>query len=133
MTSMRFLAIGALALACGCTPAAWEHESRGTPPSVAEEEECRRSAYMEAQHHAYFYSFVRPHVFRDRKGRLIHDPWPPIGYDPLYQEQELFRYCLQAKGYRLVPARPAETTDGERPSLRLHSGLRIYPRATRSA
>jgi hypothetical protein len=48
--------------------------SFGTPPTVAETEECRRSAYIEAQHRAFFYSFARPHFYRDRRGRRIYDP-----------------------------------------------------------
>jgi hypothetical protein len=113
MACVRLLAIGPLALVCGCTPMAWEHQSFGTPPTVAETEECRRSAYVEAQHRAFFHSFVRPRFYRDRRGRLIHDPWPPFGrYDPFFLEQDLFRFCLQAKGYRLVPTRSADAMDG---------------------
>src|SRR4051812_27960372 len=113
MARAPLLALGSLVLTCGCTPLAWEHRSFGTPPTVAETEECRRSAFIEAQYRAFFYRFARPHFYRDRRGRRIYDPWPSYGrYDPFFLEQDLFRFCLRAKGYRLVPARPAATMDG---------------------
>jgi hypothetical protein len=90
----------------------WAHQSFGTPPTVAETEECRRSAYREAQHRALFYSVVRPRSYHDPKGRLVPDPWPSFGYDPFLLEEDLFRFCLQAKGYRLVRARPADARGG---------------------
>ncbi len=124
----RLLALAPLALVCGCTstPMAWEHQSSGTPPTVAETEECRRSAYAEAQHRAFFYSVVRPRTYRDGRGNVVYEPWPPYGYDPYLLEQDLFRFCLQAKGYRLVPARPAAAMGSEpdRPGISASPGRR---------
>jgi hypothetical protein len=90
----------------------WEHQAFGSSPTATEVEECRRSAYFEARQRAFFYSFARPRFVRGR-GRLIYYPRSPFGYyDPFFLEQDLFRFCLRAKGYRLVPARSADTGVG---------------------
>lgn len=113
MTRAPLLTWGSLALAGGCTPMVWEHRSFGTPPTVVESEECRRSAYREAQHHAYFYAFTRPRFYRDGRGGPILDPWPSFGADdPFFPEQGLYRFCLRAKGYHLVPAPPLDSGVG---------------------
>jgi hypothetical protein len=102
-------ALVSFALAGGCTQTVWEHRAFSTPPTAAEIGECRRSAYSDAQHRAFFYAFARQRSYLDQSGRLIYDSWLPFGYyDPSVLERDLFRYCLEGKGYRAVPARPAD-------------------------
>lgn len=118
MTVARLLALGSFALATGCAPVTWEHQASGSPPTAAEAAECRRSAYMEAQHQASFHSFARQRFYQDGTGRIIYDSWLPFGrYEPFLLEPDLFRFCLEAKGYRLVPARPADSASDGRPGL----------------
>ncbi len=107
----RALAMTVLAcFAAGCTPVQWQHASLGTAPSGAELNYCERSAYYEAQRQAFFGDFMRPRFAVGRDGRI----YPvPFGYyhsyhDRFFLERELFDYCMRAKGYRLVPARPAD-------------------------
>jgi hypothetical protein len=102
--------VGGLAVLVGCGPRLmWQHQSFGTPPTQAEIDECRRDAYLEAQQQAFFYDFARPGFFVDRAGRLRPAPFTRFRpHDPFFLEQDLFRFCMRARGYRLVPAPPAE-------------------------
>jgi hypothetical protein len=99
---LRATAFAALALLIvGCTPVQWQHASLGTPPSADELGYCNHSAYYEAQRQAFFDDFAWPYYRRY-----------PYGFHPyrnqFFRERDLFDYCMRARGYQLVPVRPAD-------------------------
>ncbi|HEX6980339.1 MAG TPA: hypothetical protein VF342_13670 [Alphaproteobacteria bacterium] len=102
-----FLLPGMITLAA-CTPVQWQHASFGTAPTSGELNECERAAYLEAQRQAFFYQLYRPRVLVGRDGRFYP---APLGFEPgntYFLERDLFDYCMRAKGFRLVPIRPAD-------------------------
>jgi hypothetical protein len=105
------LALTALAVAlAGCTPMQWQHASYGNAPSNDELGYCDQSAYYEAQRQAFFSDFMQPRYVVGRDGRIYpRAPFARYPYrDRFYMERQLFDYCMRAKGYQLVPARPAD-------------------------
>ena len=98
----RILAPAALAfLIMGCTPVQWQHASMGTAPSADELGYCNQSAYYESQRQAFFDDFMWPRYHRF--GRF-HSPYR----NQFFRERDLFDYCMRARGYQLVPVRPAD-------------------------
>lgn len=107
MCARRIVAIAVLGgLTAACAPVEWQHTAFGVAPSEAEISECNRSAYLEAQRQAFVYDFTRPRFY----GRPpYYAPWPRYSYgDRFFLERDLFDYCMRARGYQLVPARPAD-------------------------
>lgn len=106
-TSLRAPLFAAAVLA-GCTPVQWQDPVTGALPSAGEQDYCSSSAFHEARRQAFFASMMRRPYF-DRFGRFRHDPWSRFGYaDQWSLEQDLYSYCMRARGYRLVPVRPAD-------------------------
>ena len=109
MPNMRRLAVLAFAAACGCTPMQW-HKDGATPEQFrADEADCRQRAWQEASIRAWQYqSMMGPVFVRDPAGGGYF-VWPtapladPYGYQ-LMEENRLAQFCLEAKGYALVPA-----------------------------
>jgi hypothetical protein len=101
------LVAGALA---GCTPMQWQNTALGTAPTSAERGFCDRSAYHEAYRYALYDDFsLRPRYYLGRDGRHYPIPSYPSPYqDRFFVERRLFDDCMQAIGYQLVPARPAD-------------------------
>jgi hypothetical protein len=105
---MRRIVLLALALAAGCTPMQWQKQDVTPEQLRADEEECRSRAWQEASLHAWQYqSLWGPAFARDPYGRGVM-VWPnspmvdPYGYQML-EENRLTQFCMQAKGYALVP------------------------------
>ena len=81
-----------------------------TPEQLrTDEEECRQMAWREASVRSWRYqSAMGPIVARDASGRSIL-LWPsssvvdPYAYQML-DEYRLAQFCMEAKGYQLVPA-----------------------------
>lgn len=74
------------------------------------QKECRQLAHREARYPSYFHTdplfpFYRPFNYYGRhydKGYLWHDHFAQLRYqDDL---SRLYRICMEAKGWRLVPA-----------------------------
>lgn len=111
----RMLVLAGVTALAGCgPPLVWQHRSFGTPPTQAEVDECRRDAYLEANRQAFYYDFAWPRYYGwsgwyGWPGWYGYDPFYRYGpYDPYLLEQDLYRFCLRARGYHLVPARPAD-------------------------
>lgn len=98
----------ALSLAAGCAPMQWQREDATPEQLRADEEECRSRAWQEVSLYAWQYqSMWGPAFARDRYGRGVM-VWPnspmvdPYGYQML-EENRLTQFCMEAKGYQLVP------------------------------
>lgn len=106
---MRRFAPVALALACGCTPMQWQKPDVSAEQFRADEQECRQSAWREAQLRSWHTNVMIGPVFgRDASGRGFF-VWPttplvdPYGHQ-LMEEHRLAQFCMEAKGYQLAPA-----------------------------
>jgi hypothetical protein len=104
---MRPLAALAVVLA-GCTPMRWEKADLTPAQFQADEQECRQKALREAQVRSWQYQSALGPVFaRDASGRGFY-VLPGTAIDPygrqMVEEQRLAQSCMEAKGYRLVPA-----------------------------
>ncbi|WP_114377789.1 hypothetical protein [Elioraea thermophila] len=109
------LAMVVLAGLTGCapTPLAWQRPDTGALASAAEIAECRDAAVLEANRRwPMFWYGPGPWAFPWRR-----DPfWPGFGprayafsdLSRLELIQDLTAFCLRSKGYRLLPAPPAE-------------------------
>jgi len=106
---MRRFATLALALASGCTPMQWHKQDVSAEQFRADEQECRQNAWREASWRSWRYQTMMGPVFaRDATGRGFF-MWPstpmvdPYGHQ-LMEEYRLAQFCMEAKGYKLVPA-----------------------------
>ena len=102
-------ALAALLLLCGCTPMQWQKEDVSAEQFKADEQYCRQVAWREASFRAWQYQSMMGPVFtRDAAGRgfLVYPSGSivdPYGYQ-LVDENRLAQFCMEAKGYKLVPA-----------------------------
>ena len=107
---MRRLAIVALAAgAAGCAPMQWQKPDATAEQLRVDESSCREHAAREASWRAWQYqSMVGPVFARDTMGRGFF-VWPstplvdPYGHQ-LMEENRLAQFCMESKGYALVPA-----------------------------
>ena len=104
---MRRLALISLLLAA-CTPMQWQRADATPAQLRADEQECRTFAWREASYRAWQYqSMVGPVFARDSMGRGFF-VWPsgsvvdPFGHQ-MADEQRLAQFCMEARGYELVP------------------------------
>jgi len=108
---MRPAIIAALAaVLAGCTPMQWVKRGGATPEQFDQDRaQCRQQAWGEAQWRMWLARPLGPIPARDRFGRAFPF-WPSYGpyadpfFDPYMEELRLTNFCLQAKGYELVPA-----------------------------
>jgi hypothetical protein len=105
---MRRFAAFAFALACGCTPMQWQKQDVSAEQFQADEQECRQSAWREAQFRSWHYqTMLGPAFARDASGRGVF-VWPttpmvdPYGHQ-LMEENRLAQFCMESKGYKLTP------------------------------
>ncbi|MGH8691304.1 MAG: hypothetical protein ACREUS_09785 [Burkholderiales bacterium] len=105
---MRLIVILALALAA-CTPMQWAKQDAAAGQVGRDEQECRQIAWREASTRGgWYYRPVDPVFARDSMGRGFFI-WPsgsmvdPFGYQ-LLEENRLAQFCMESKGYTLVPA-----------------------------
>jgi hypothetical protein len=88
-----------------CTPMEWVRPDTDPAQKNADAQACQQAAWREAQFHAYWYQ----HQFQPivvGPGRVVY---PTGAYvDPfafqLMQENRLAQFCMESKGYQLVPA-----------------------------
>ena len=101
-------ALFAFALLCGCTPMQWEKRDVSPEQFRADEDHCRQAAWREANIRTWQYQTLSPVFAQDPSGRGSF-VWPsspfvdPFGYQ-LIEENRLTQFCMEAKGYQLVPA-----------------------------
>jgi len=105
---MRPIVILALALAA-CTPMQWVKQDAAAEQIGRDEQECRQIAWREAStSRGWYYRPVDPVFASDSTGRGFFI-WPsgsvvdPFGYQ-LLEENRLAQFCMESKGYSLVPA-----------------------------
>ncbi|HWM43158.1 MAG TPA: hypothetical protein VNP36_12020 [Burkholderiales bacterium] len=105
---MRRFAVFAFALACGCTPMQWQKDDVSVAQLQTDEQQCRQAAWREANLRSWQYqSMLGPAVAVDPNGRS-YMVWPsssvvdPYGYQ-LMEENRLAQFCMESKGYKLVP------------------------------
>jgi hypothetical protein len=101
--TMRRIAIFFLGLAAGCTPMLWQKPDVSAEQLRADEADCRQRAAREASFSAWHYhAMFEPHFSR---GGVV---WPsgamvdPYG-GQLMEENRLSQFCMESKGYALVP------------------------------
>jgi hypothetical protein len=96
-------ALGAALICAGCTPMEWVK-----PDATPEEQEqdaiaCQQAAWHEARMRSWYY---RPFPVGPGR-RSFYGPFGPYGDpfgDPFMEEARLARFCMQSKGYELVPS-----------------------------
>jgi hypothetical protein len=105
-TTAAMAAAAALILA-GCTPMEWVKPD-ATPEELEQDSiACQQAAWQEARLRSWYYRPFPMAPFRSASGRFFY-PGPyadPFG-DPLLEEARLARFCMQSKGYELVPVEP---------------------------
>jgi hypothetical protein len=105
---MRLAACFVALAAAGCTPMQWQKTDATPVQYQADEQECRQSAWREASVRSWHYqAMVGPVFARDAAGRGFF-VWPsgpmvdPYGHQ-LLEENRLAQFCMESKGYQLVP------------------------------
>lgn len=87
----------------------WAKQDVPAAQVQADEQECRQSAWREAQFRSWHYhTTLGPAFARDAAGRgfLVWPTTPlvdPYGHQ-LMEENRLAQFCMQSKGYKLEPA-----------------------------
>jgi hypothetical protein len=105
---MRGIATLGFVLLCACTPMQWQKADVSVEELRADEQECRQAAWREAQFRSWHYhSLIGPVFARDASGRGFF-VWPATSmFDPyghqLMEENRLAQFCMESKGYKLVP------------------------------
>lgn len=102
---MKPLAPLALAIAlCACTPLQWVKRDASPEQFSRDQQECRQLAWREASARYWFYQPMGPIV---APGAGVIYPTgsvvDPYGHQML-EESRLTQFCLESRGYRLVPA-----------------------------
>ncbi len=100
------------ALFAGCTPMHWERAGAGLAASGLDERECRLQASLDAWHYGFndeAWGLGRQRYVLGVDGKLypVVDPAPRPLFRRQFLEQNLFHRCMQNRGYRLVPTKPA--------------------------
>jgi hypothetical protein len=105
---MRRIAIVAAAALAACTPMHWVKPDAVLEQASRDESDCQQRAWYEASSSAWFYRPLAPYFVRGPGGggAMV---WPSGAYvDPFaYQfleESRLAQFCMESKGYKLVPA-----------------------------
>ena len=86
----------------------WQKDEVSAAQSQADEQQCRQAAWREASLRSWHYqAMLGPAVAVDPSGRS-YMVWPstsvvdPYGYQ-LMEENRLAQFCMESKGYKLVP------------------------------
>jgi hypothetical protein len=96
---MRRLSLASLFLIVACTPMQWENADASPEQFQIDDAQCREFAWRESHFRYWGYPMmIGPAVW----------PMSPMYYDPyghqLMEESRLAHFCMESKGYRLVPA-----------------------------
>lgn len=101
------LIIGLPVLLGACTPMQWvkpDTESALVDQDLAD---CRREASIRAFHESWHFQNFAPIIVHDHRGRVIFLRRDQPFSDPYFREFSLTNFCMQDKGYKLVPVKPA--------------------------
>lgn len=70
--------------------------------------ECQREAWLRSYDRVFWDDLALPRFVHDRQGRpVVVRPYGPFS-DPMLVQGRLEQYCMQDKGYRLVPLESAK-------------------------
>ena len=105
-------ALGAALISAGCTPMEWVKPDATPGEREQDSIACQQAAWHEARMRSWYYRPLAVVPFRDASGRrFFSGPFgayaDPFG-DPFMEEARLTRFCMQSKGYELVPLEPNE-------------------------
>ena len=104
----RIFSAAAALLVAGCTPMQWHKQDVSAEQFLRDEQECRQSAWREAGLRSWQYQTAVGPVFTPNPGGGGFIIWPsgavvdPYGYQ-LVEENRLAQFCMESKGYELVP------------------------------
>ena len=107
---MRRIAVALVgaALLSGCASVQWAKPDTSLEQTRADEEDCFQLSWREAQARSWRYPAAGPVFAPSASGGGLM-MWPsgsmvdPYGYQMLDQDR-LTQFCMEAKGYQLVPA-----------------------------
>ncbi|HEY1290523.1 MAG TPA: hypothetical protein VGF58_19500 [Burkholderiales bacterium] len=109
----RLILLLPLAIAApACTPVQWARQDT-TPEQFGQDHAyCRQEAWREAQTRSLLFMnrSVGATTIVDPQGRTVVVPSSPFGDpfgDAYIEESRLTAVCMRARGYELVPAKPA--------------------------
>ncbi len=117
------LPAAAASIACvlgvaACAPMQWVKEDASPAELQADMAACRQAAWRESWFRSWHYRPITPLLIRDAMGRPFylwpHGPFYDPFYDPFLEESRLTQFCMESKGYRLVPVgkeKPVETDE----------------------
>jgi hypothetical protein len=101
---MRAQVFLSILLLTACTPMEWVRPDTDPAQRSADAQACQRAAWREAQWQSYWYQYqFEPMVVGP--GRVIYpggafaDPYA----HQMMQESRLAQFCMESKGYELVP------------------------------
>ena len=105
----RPTAIAAAVLLAACTPMQWTKADADPAAFRRDLAECQREAWLRSYDRVFWADLALSRVVvHDRQGRpVILRPHGPFA-DPIFVQGRLEQYCMQDKGYRLVPVEPAK-------------------------
>ncbi len=99
----------AIVIACAaplvgaCTAMQWVKPGADAAELERDSAACRRDAWLRSHDFVWWHDPFGPLVVQDRQGRpVVLRPYWPFS-DPLLVEARLEQFCMQDKGYRLVP------------------------------
>jgi hypothetical protein len=97
-----------LLTAAGCAPLYWVRADTGPEQLERDLEQCQRAAWREASWRAWLYRPWGPTAVHDLHGRRLlvwpHSPFNDPFADRFFEESRLAHFCMQSKGYELLPA-----------------------------
>jgi hypothetical protein len=112
MRRTAMLVLASAAFLSGCAPMQWTKADASAEQLRADDQQCRSMAYREANYRAWAYNPMTPIFVRDAAGRgailwnngAVVDPfaWQML------EENRLQQFCMEAKGYTLVPSKEAK-------------------------
>jgi hypothetical protein len=110
------LAASAAMLLGACAQLEWVKPGAGPGEFERDLALCRREAWLRAREFSWWHDPFGPLVMHDREGRpvLVQPYWP--FHDPFFVEGRLELYCMEDKGYRLVPVEPVKPAPTIQPS-----------------
>ena len=106
MRSPAAITTAAVLLVAACTPLRWVRQDADPGELERDFAACRREAWLRSHEFVWWHDPFGPLVMQDRQGRpVVVRPYAPFS-DPLLVEARLEQFCMQDKGYRLVPVEP---------------------------
>jgi hypothetical protein len=103
-------ALGAALVLAGCTPMQWVKDDATPEERQQDVMACQQAAWQEARSRGWYYRPFGGLPYASGR-RFFSGPFGPYGDpfgDPFMEEARLTRFCMQSKGYELVPREPGD-------------------------